>query len=173
MNKSYKIKKRLFGLPEFVKAKTILFYVSTKDEVETKNMIKDTLSLGKRVVVPISDVENKKLILSELKSLDELESGAFNILEPKKEYFRPVLPEDIDLVIVPGPKGKEDIVKRGLVDHEKIVITGYPKIDSFLHSNFDSNVFKKKLGLDFSKKTVLYAPTWFRWNFSSFSRYVL
>jgi len=102
ITKSYRIKEKLFRLPGFIKAKTILFYVSTKDEVETKYMIKEALSLCKRVVVPISDVKNKKLILSELKSLDELEPGAFNILEPKKEFFRPVSLEDIDLVIVPG-----------------------------------------------------------------------
>jgi len=102
ITKSRRIKQKLFTLPEFVRAKTILFYVSTKDEVETKNMIKEALNLGKRVVVPISDVKNKKLILSELKNLDELEPGAFNILEPKKQFFRPVSPEDIDLVIVPG-----------------------------------------------------------------------
>lgn len=78
-----------------------------------------------------------------------------------------------DLIIVPGPKGKEDIVKKMLADHEKIVITGYPKIDTFLHSNFDCTDFKKELGLNISKKTVLYAPTWFRWNFSSFSKYIV
>jgi len=37
-----------------------------------------------------------------LKNLNELEPGAFNILEPKKEFFRPVSPDDIDLVIIPG-----------------------------------------------------------------------
>ena len=99
---SYRIKERLFRSSEFIRANTILFYVPTKDEVETKNMIKDALKLGKRIVVPISDVKNKKLILSELKNLNELEPGAFNILEPKKEFFRPVSPDDIDLVIIPG-----------------------------------------------------------------------
>ena len=102
ITKSYSIKQKIFTSPEFIRAKTILFYVSTKDEVKTKNMIKEALNLDKRVVVPISDVKNRKLILSELKDLDELEPGAFNILEPRKEFFRLVPPEDIDLVIVPG-----------------------------------------------------------------------
>lgn len=103
MNKSFRIQKRLFTSPEFVKAKTILFYVATKDEVKTESMIKKAIEYGKRVVVPISNVKKKTLSLSELRSFnEELKPGAFNILEPKEEFIRPVSPEEIDLVIVPG-----------------------------------------------------------------------
>lgn len=102
-SKSELILKRLFNLPEFKKAKTILFYVAIRSEVRTEQMIKQALKQGERVVVPISDVKERKLILSELKDFDgELELGTFNILEPKKEFFRPVSPEEIDLIIVPG-----------------------------------------------------------------------
>ena len=101
-SKSELIQKRLFNLPEFKKAKTIMFYVATRSEVRTEQMIKVALKQGERVVVPISDVKNRKLILSELKDFDELEPGTFNILEPKKEFIRRVSPEEIDLVITPG-----------------------------------------------------------------------
>jgi 5-formyltetrahydrofolate cyclo-ligase len=102
-SKSGLIQKRLFNLPEFKKARTVLFYVSTRNEVKTEKMIKSTLKQGKGVVIPISDVKGRKLILSELKDFDnELEIGTFNILEPKKEFFRPVSPEEIDFIIVPG-----------------------------------------------------------------------
>lgn len=101
--KSELIQKRLFNLPEFKKAKTILFYVSTRNEVKTERMIKSALKQGKRVVIPLSDMKERKLILSELKDFDnELEGGTFNILEPKKEFFRLVSPEEIDFIIVPG-----------------------------------------------------------------------
>jgi 5-formyltetrahydrofolate cyclo-ligase len=101
-SKSQKIKEILFKTKEFNQSKTILFYVSKGNEVGTKNMIKESLELGKRVVVTITDVKNIKLILSELKNLEELEIGTFGMLEPKKEFFRPVKIEEIDLVIVPG-----------------------------------------------------------------------
>jgi len=102
-SKSELIQEKLFNLPEFKKARTILFYVSTRNEVKTERMIKSVLKQGKRVVVPISDVKERKLILSELKDFDkELEPRTFNILEPKKEFFRPVFPEEIDFIIVPG-----------------------------------------------------------------------
>jgi len=97
------IQKKLFNIPEFKKAKTILFYVATRAEVRTGQMIKQALKQGKRVIVPISDLRNRELILSELKDFDEeLEPGTFNIPEPKKEFFRPVSSKEIDLVIVPG-----------------------------------------------------------------------
>ena len=103
ITKSKLIQKKLFNLPEFKKAKTILFYVSMRSEVRTEQMIKQALKLGKRVVVPISDVKERELILSELKDFDkELEPGTFNILEPNKEFIRKISPEELDLIIVPG-----------------------------------------------------------------------
>jgi len=102
-SKSELIQERLFNLPEFKKARTVLFYVSTRNEVKTEKMIKSALKQGKRIIVPITDVKERKLLFSELKDFDkELETGTFNILEPKKEFFRPVSQEDIDFIIVPG-----------------------------------------------------------------------
>jgi len=103
ITKSYKIQERLFRLPEFARAKTILFYVSTRDEVKTESMIKRALEYGKRVVVPISNLKERALNPSEIKDFDsELEPGVFNILEPKERFLRHVSPKEIDLVIVPG-----------------------------------------------------------------------
>jgi 5-formyltetrahydrofolate cyclo-ligase len=108
--KSSFIKEKLFSLREYKNAKVIMFYVSTRSEVKTEEMIKESLSAkrqdlneNKRIVVPVTQLKEKKLLLSELKDYDrELEPGTFNILEPKKEFFRPVKPEEVDLVVVPG-----------------------------------------------------------------------
>ena len=79
-----------------------------------------------------------------------------------------------DLIAAPGPKLKEDILQKGLAEPDKIVVAGIYKIDSFLHSNFDSETFKRKIGIDNSKKMVLYAPTWCDPNrYSSFSKYIV
>lgn len=79
-----------------------------------------------------------------------------------------------DLIAVPGPKMRDDIINRGLADPSRIAVIGYPKIDYFLHSSFDRNKFIEKLGLDKSKKTVLYSPTWDDPDrYSSFSRYTI
>jgi len=79
-----------------------------------------------------------------------------------------------DLITVPGPKMKDDIVKKGLAEPDKIVVIGYPKIDCFLHSNFNPDAFKDEIGIDNTKKTVLFSPTWVNSNkYSSFSKYIV
>jgi len=99
--KSEKIEKVLFALPEFQRAKTVMFYVSFCSEVETEKMIRNALNLRRRVVVPA--VEGGKIVVSEIKNFKkELTKGSFGIREPKKEFRRRVDQKDIDLVIVPG-----------------------------------------------------------------------
>jgi 5-formyltetrahydrofolate cyclo-ligase len=53
--KSYEIKKKLFELTEFKMASYILFYVSYGNEVFTHDMIIESFSKKKNVIVPISD----------------------------------------------------------------------------------------------------------------------
>ncbi len=50
--KSKIIKKKLFSLPEYKKAKTIMFFVSFGSEVYTHDMIKEALK-SKTVCIPI------------------------------------------------------------------------------------------------------------------------
>jgi 5-formyltetrahydrofolate cyclo-ligase len=89
------IMKRLFALPEYKDAKTVMFYVSFKDEVNTHSMIKAALK-GKRVAVP--KIRNGKMLPSLIKKFDELSPKNYGILEPTK--YRVV--KNIDLIIVPG-----------------------------------------------------------------------
>jgi len=103
IDKSDKIKSKLFDSAQFKAAKSIMFFVSFKNEVRTKAMIKGALDLGKRVIVPITNLKENKLELSELKDYDqELTKGTYGILEPKQEYRRPVNFSNADLVICPG-----------------------------------------------------------------------
>ena len=62
------------------KTTTILIYVSTKDEVDTKKLIEYFLK-SKKVAVPKVMGNDMKFYF--IKSLDDLEKGSFNILEPK------------------------------------------------------------------------------------------
>lgn len=102
LEKSKQIKKRLFEIKEFKEACTILFYVSYDNEAYTHDMIKESISNMKQVVVPVTDKKNRRLILSKLESWGDLEVGAYNILEPKKECVKKISIDRIDLVIVPG-----------------------------------------------------------------------
>ncbi|MFC1807501.1 5-formyltetrahydrofolate cyclo-ligase [Candidatus Omnitrophota bacterium] len=100
---SQEIKRRLFVDKDFQIAKFIMFYVSKSYEVDTSSMIEEALGLGKRVIVPVTDTKEKRLILSEIRDPKrELQEGPYGIYEPKKEYMRAVKIEDIDVVVVPG-----------------------------------------------------------------------
>ncbi len=83
----------------------------------------------------------------------------FHGTSDKPFNFHPSLAR-YDLITVPGPKMKEDIIKKGLAPVERIAVVGYPKIDAFLHSDFDPDAFRKEIGLDPGRKTILYSPTW-------------
>jgi len=100
--KTRKIKENLFGLPEFEKAKMVMFYVAKGKEVRTEEMIKESIKMGKTVAVPISKVEERDLIPSLLLDYGELVPGTYGILEPREECRRPVPPEKLELIVVPG-----------------------------------------------------------------------
>jgi len=102
-SKSLLIQAALFTLPAIVSSSRIMFYVSFRSEVQTETMIKHALAIGKTVIVPITDLKNKRLVLSRLENYDEdLAPGTWGILEPGPEKVRPVSYADIDSVIAPG-----------------------------------------------------------------------
>ncbi|MCD5402084.1 5-formyltetrahydrofolate cyclo-ligase [candidate division NPL-UPA2 bacterium] len=100
--KSQRIKKKLFELLEFKKAKTVMFYVAKDKEARTEEIIRESLKMGKRVAVPISKVKERDLIPSLLTAYGELVPGAYGILEPGEECRQPVPLESLELIIVPG-----------------------------------------------------------------------
>jgi len=102
LEKSSQIKKRLFELNEFKQSSVVLFYVSYDNEVYTHDMIKECISVGKKIIVPVSDIEKRSLILSELRDWNDLEPGSYGILEPKKDKINEIPLESIDIIIVPG-----------------------------------------------------------------------
>ncbi|HQP91111.1 MAG TPA: 5-formyltetrahydrofolate cyclo-ligase [Candidatus Omnitrophota bacterium] len=103
LKKSSKIAGKLFLLKEYLKAKTVLFYLSFDGEVDTLRMIKDAMKQGKKVAVPAILKEARELVPSILEDLDaDLKGGPYGVLHPREEYIRPIPLEKIDLVIVPG-----------------------------------------------------------------------
>ncbi|SHJ74677.1 5-formyltetrahydrofolate cyclo-ligase [Clostridium cavendishii DSM 21758] len=85
----------------FKECKTIFMYVSMEDEVETKEILKKALELGKHIYVP--KVENTQKVMKALRInslLDLNESGVFGILEPSIDNEE--LKEEADIILVPG-----------------------------------------------------------------------
>lgn len=101
--KSKAIQEKLFQLEEFKKSKTVMIYTAMRGEVETKGIFEEARQQGKKVVVPISQLADRSLLLSELRDYDnELYIATFDVPEPKAEFVRPVEHSEVDIVIVPG-----------------------------------------------------------------------
>lgn len=103
--RSRRIVARVLALPQYVAAKTALWYLGVQNEVRTENSVTGELSAGrKRFVVPWC--EEDRLLLFQLREMSDLEEGAFGILEPKRERrqlaSRRVAPADVDVALVPG-----------------------------------------------------------------------
>ena len=100
--KDEKIKDTLVELQIFKNAKRILFYASFRNEVDTFDLIKYSLSKSKDIYLPKVDVKNNELLLYQIKDTSELSKGYLGILEPDVSEERRIELERLDLVIVPG-----------------------------------------------------------------------
>jgi len=142
--KSLEIKKRLFELKDYTDAKIVLFYISYNFEVFTHDMIREALK-NKKIVVPISNKRDFTLILSKINAWNNLELGAYGILEPKKSCIKEISEEKIDLIIVPGVAFDE---KGNRLGHGK----GY-------YDRLLEKTKAKSIGLSFELQIVKKIPT--------------
>jgi 5-formyltetrahydrofolate cyclo-ligase len=97
--KSVTIKKELFRLAVFKRAKRVMFYISFDGEVNTQEMIKEAIELGKAIAVPACG-RGRKIKPCRLSRGMRLTKGPYGVSEPAVK--KPVNLEDLDLVIVPG-----------------------------------------------------------------------
>jgi len=99
---SYKIANKLFKDEDWKQANTIGVTVSHFPEVDTYQIIRKAWENGKRVVVPKCYPKTKGLSFRSLTEFSQLESVFYGLLEPIPERTIEVVPEEIDLLIVPG-----------------------------------------------------------------------
>ena len=101
--------RRFLDLPEYHKAKTVMWYLDCRSELRTRHALPSAIEGDRRVVVPYCTVDEQgsnKLGLWHLESMDELVIGKWKILEPPRERWgepgKEVAPDKLDLVMVPG-----------------------------------------------------------------------
>ncbi|MBC7107014.1 MAG: 5-formyltetrahydrofolate cyclo-ligase, partial [Firmicutes bacterium] len=101
--RSARIVARLMDLPEYRAARTVMAYLDFRSEVQTGALVRAALAQGKRVAVPVTQVAARRLIPSLLARYpEEVAPGTWGIPEPRPECVRPIPPDEIDLVVVPG-----------------------------------------------------------------------
>ena len=93
------------GLVSFRYAESVLMYAPTPDEIDVNPIAEAALAKGKRVFFPKCNTEDHTMNYHEVKSLDELKSDAYGLLEP---------PESNPMYI-PSPAGTAVCLIPGLV----------------------------------------------------------
>lgn len=93
------INHKVISLEAYQNANVVFCYVGTKDEINTIPILKDILNHGKRLGVP-KCISYGVMEVYEITRLDELQPGAYGILEPT-EGCRLIRPEEIDFACIP------------------------------------------------------------------------
>lgn len=85
--------------PHFLQARILLLYSALPDEVPTQTLLDELVAEGKTVLLPrvTSDTEME---LRRYTSTDDLQAGAFGIMEPTGKGFTDY--ETIEVAVVPG-----------------------------------------------------------------------
>jgi 5-formyltetrahydrofolate cyclo-ligase len=98
-DKDILICKRLRRLSVFSHAKRILFYLPIHGEVDLSSLHKGAMHPKEFILPRVKD--ERTLHLYHINGIDDVETGKYNILEPKTHLKR-AKPAEIDLVLVPG-----------------------------------------------------------------------
>ncbi|AEG59029.1 5-formyltetrahydrofolate cyclo-ligase [Desulforamulus ruminis] len=101
--KSRLIQEHLVNLDIYRAANKMMVYLDFRQEVYTGDLVREALKEGRAVMVPVARANDKSITPSRLLNPSEdLIPGLYGILEPRSGAFRPVKPEELDLVLVPG-----------------------------------------------------------------------
>jgi len=103
LEKSHSITQSVLRDEQYISSKHVMIYVSTAYEVQTKDLIEESLYRGKRVSVPYVDQDQKRVIAVEIHNHErDLKPGAYGILEPVPEIVKNHNVKDMELIFVPG-----------------------------------------------------------------------
>jgi len=103
IGRSSKIRYRFIELTEEQGFNVVMIYISVRNEVDTYELGKELLRMGKMVCAPVVDRTRRRILPYTVSRIpDDLVDGEYNIPEPSREKGQPVDPNSIDVVVVPG-----------------------------------------------------------------------
>jgi 5-formyltetrahydrofolate cyclo-ligase len=103
----------LFSLPEFARARLVMFFVTFGSEIDTLPMMKQSIAGGQQVAAPHAERETRSLLPCEIMDPEtDLAPGAYGIREPRPGC-RIVTPDQIDVVLVPAAVWGQDGYRLG------------------------------------------------------------
>ena len=148
LEKSKSIGEKLLSFAEIERARNIFIYVSFRSEVETHRLIGEMMKRGKRISVPLTQLEDKRLDAVHIEDMErDLTEGYQGILEPTSACLEEGVTEplNIDVVIIPGSVFDERGGRYGY---------GGGYYDRFL----ENIPYAVRIGLAFDLQTVEEAP---------------
>jgi len=99
--KSHRACKSLIGLPEFLRARTVMLYLPMAREPDTAEVALHAWGQGKVVLAPRVDWSEKRMAAVEIRSLDDgVVTGEHGVPQPAEGQVWPV--EEIDFIVVPA-----------------------------------------------------------------------
>ena len=75
--------RHLLALDEYKSAKVVFAFAGTEKEIDTSLFMNETIAAGKTLILPRCAAEHA-IDLCVVRSMDDLEAGAYGILEPKR-----------------------------------------------------------------------------------------
>ena len=100
---SKKIANRFLNLPQLENAKKIMAYASMRKEIKTFELMEELLDQGYLLYLPYTKKDVIDLGTARINDLDsDLKKGVYGVQEPVAKIRAEEVPEDLDLIIVPG-----------------------------------------------------------------------
>ena len=97
------VSNKIQSLKEYKEARMIMSYIAKNKEVRTRELIENSIAMGKKVTAPKVDLLKKNIKLHEIRDFDnDLVPGFKGILEPKSSL--PVIKnlKEIEFALIPG-----------------------------------------------------------------------
>ena len=103
LENSKKIAENLINLNIYQSSTSIMLYIATQDEVQTKEIIEYAQRDKKRIFIPLIIRRDNALLPSLVIDFEkELIPRILGIYQPRKEFYRIYPPAVLDLIIIPG-----------------------------------------------------------------------
>lgn len=100
--KSKVITEQVLIHPETLAAQTITVYVDYRNEVETRDLIRCLLALGKTVALPVAHFDTGELTFMGVTTLDALIKTDKRLWEPAPGSGPEIPVDSLDLILTPG-----------------------------------------------------------------------
>ncbi|WP_017755786.1 5-formyltetrahydrofolate cyclo-ligase [Calidifontibacillus oryziterrae] len=99
---SDKIANSLYSLNEWKDAETVGITISRDKEVYTRSIIEKGWELHKKIAIPKCDPVGREMTFRIIESFEQLEVVYSQLEEPIEDKTTMVIPQELDLLIVPG-----------------------------------------------------------------------